>query len=1035
MAVVAHDVGDATEIRTFLIADVRGYTRYTQEHGDEAGARLAARFAEVVREQIEARSGSVVELRGDEALCVFASPRAALRAAVDLQRRCADEIRAEPSLPLRLGIGVDAGEAVSVEGGYRGGPLNLAARLCSMAAAGEVLVSEGIVHLARHVDEMTYVDRGRVELKGLDEPVHVMQVQFELDMPAAVEASGPRWTPHRLAAVAGGAFIIAAVAILAATWIGGGSNPVLGTNVVGVLNGSGHVVGQVSLHGRPSGVAVGAGSVWVTLSSGIVAQIDPDKRVVVDRISTGVDPTGVAVGGGGVWVADSGSGTVSWVNASNPAQSTSIPVGQGPGAIAYGEGAAWVVNTLDGTLQRITPHLKVSGPIPIGGSPTAVAVGGGWVWVTDTNSSSVLQVNPETLQQVDRISVGDDPVAVAFAAGKVWVVNGADGSVTSLDPASGRRTVFAVGHDPSGLAYADGAVWVGVGQPASIVRIEVGSLHVSTTAVGSVPQAVAADGAQTWVTALASPASHRGGTLRLVGSDSSLYTTEPGEGQAVYFLDPRRVLSMTNDGLVTYRRVGGPAGSQIVPDLAISMPRISDGGRTYTFQLRDGVRYSNDRPVKASDFRYTVERQLRAGLRAGQLMFSNLVGADTCKPAACSLTKGIVTDDQRHTITLHLVRPDRTFLTATLASPAGDLLPPGSPAPDSGPLPATGPYMIKRFDHKHILLVRNPYFHQWSADAQPAGYPDQLQWTFIDSPDTELTDVEHGAADVMIDAVPPTRLPELSAQYANLAHSFPRLQTNYVFLNVRVPPFDHLSVRQALNLAIDRNHVVDLLGGKQVATPTCQVLPPGMPGYAPYCPYTANPTPTGVWSAPDLTRAQRLVTASGTQGATVTVWAQLGDPSNAKVAHYVASVLDAIGYHGRVHITPDLPSYSAAVVDSRNHAQAGIEGWAADYPSPINFLDQQLTCPAFVPSSQLNRDTSEFCDPRFDRVVHRAEDLQDTDPVRWIERWHEADRIAVDQAPWVPLTNPLGPDVISSRVGNYQYNPQWGALLDQLWVK
>ena len=164
---MAHDVGDATEIRTFLIADVRGYTRYTQQHGDEAGARLAARFAEVVREQIEARSGSVVELRGDEALCVFASPRAALRAAVDLQRRCADEIRAEPSLPLRLGIGIDAGEAVSVEGGYRGGPLNLAARLCSMAAAGEVLVSEGIVHLARRVDEMTYVDRGRVELKGL----------------------------------------------------------------------------------------------------------------------------------------------------------------------------------------------------------------------------------------------------------------------------------------------------------------------------------------------------------------------------------------------------------------------------------------------------------------------------------------------------------------------------------------------------------------------------------------------------------------------------------------------------------------------------------------------------------------------------------------------------------------------------------------------------------------------------------------------------------------------------------------------------
>ena len=145
-----------------------GYTRFTSEQGDEAGARLAARFAEVVREQIESRGGTVVELRGDEALCVFGSPRGALRAAVDLQRRCADELRADPSLPLRVGIGIDAGEAVAVAGGYRGGALNLAARLCSIAGPGEVLVSEGIVHLARHVDEMSYVDRGRVELKGMD---------------------------------------------------------------------------------------------------------------------------------------------------------------------------------------------------------------------------------------------------------------------------------------------------------------------------------------------------------------------------------------------------------------------------------------------------------------------------------------------------------------------------------------------------------------------------------------------------------------------------------------------------------------------------------------------------------------------------------------------------------------------------------------------------------------------------------------------------------------------------------------------------
>jgi adenylate cyclase len=140
------------EIRTFLIADVRGYTRFTQSHGDEAGAALAARFAEVVHEVVEARGGRVVELRGDEALCVFTAPRSALRAAVDLQRRCAAEMRADPSLPLGIGIGIDAGEAVPVAGGYRGGALNLAARLCSVAKRGEVLISDGVVHLARRTD-------------------------------------------------------------------------------------------------------------------------------------------------------------------------------------------------------------------------------------------------------------------------------------------------------------------------------------------------------------------------------------------------------------------------------------------------------------------------------------------------------------------------------------------------------------------------------------------------------------------------------------------------------------------------------------------------------------------------------------------------------------------------------------------------------------------------------------------------------------------------------------------------------------------
>src|SRR5215211_5192353 len=124
---------DEPEIGTFLIADVRGYTRYTQEHGDEAAARPAASFADIIESAVADSDGRLVELRGDEALVVFSSPRDAIRTAVGLQHRFVERMRSADPLPLRVGIGLDAGEAVPVAGGYRGGALNLAARLCSLA--------------------------------------------------------------------------------------------------------------------------------------------------------------------------------------------------------------------------------------------------------------------------------------------------------------------------------------------------------------------------------------------------------------------------------------------------------------------------------------------------------------------------------------------------------------------------------------------------------------------------------------------------------------------------------------------------------------------------------------------------------------------------------------------------------------------------------------------------------------------------------------------------------------------------------------
>src|SRR6478672_295276 len=130
------------DIRTFLFADMRGYTRYTQEHGDDAASALAGRFADLVKGTVPAFEGELLELRGDEALCVFRSARQALRAAVEIQRRLRTGTEDEAAFPIGVGMGLDAGEAVPTQGGYRGASLNLAARLCARAKSGQVLASE-----------------------------------------------------------------------------------------------------------------------------------------------------------------------------------------------------------------------------------------------------------------------------------------------------------------------------------------------------------------------------------------------------------------------------------------------------------------------------------------------------------------------------------------------------------------------------------------------------------------------------------------------------------------------------------------------------------------------------------------------------------------------------------------------------------------------------------------------------------------------------------------------------------------------------
>jgi class 3 adenylate cyclase len=189
----------SASIFVFLIADIRGYTSFTQRYGDKAAARLTLRFAEAAHAALESSDGRLVEARGDEILGVFASARQALRAAHDLHARYAEMTRDNPEWPDGVGIGLDVGEAEQIEGGYRGAALNRASRLCALAGPGETLVTTGVAYVAPHVEGVAYIARGQEQLKGMDGSVPILlATPSDAGIQTAIEsepASGPAPLP------------------------------------------------------------------------------------------------------------------------------------------------------------------------------------------------------------------------------------------------------------------------------------------------------------------------------------------------------------------------------------------------------------------------------------------------------------------------------------------------------------------------------------------------------------------------------------------------------------------------------------------------------------------------------------------------------------------------------------------------------------------------------------------------------------------------------------------------------------------------
>jgi peptide/nickel transport system substrate-binding protein len=249
-----------------------------------------------------------------------------------------------------------------------------------------------------------------------------------------------------------------------------------------------------------------------------------------------------------------------------------------------------------------------------------------------------------------------------------------------------------------------------------------------------------------------------------------------------------------------------------------------------------------------------------------------------------------------------------------------------------------------------------------------------------------------------------------------------------MFLNVRQPPFDDIDVRRAVNFAVDRDELVELLGGSQVVAPTCQIVPAAFPGFSPYCPYTADPSPGGGWTAPDLEHARRLVAASGKAGARVTV--DVGVEESRRVGPYFVSLLHDLGFRARLRVIPAGVDYFAVIARRDSRKQMGVVGWVPDYLSAAIMLDPMFACAARGDARVDN--ISHVCAAGLDAAIRRARAAAPEDAPA---AWAAVDRRVVDLAATVPYVNPRVPVFVSKRVGNVTSHPTYFTLLDQMWVR
>ena len=472
-----------------------------------------------------------------------------------------------------------------------------------------------------------------------------------------------------------------------------------------------------------------------------------------------------------------------------------------------------------------------------------------------------------------------------------------------------------------------------------------------------------------------------GGTIK-IGHTSMPDYLDPALS---FTVDGWQALLQAYPGLLVFPHKSGAAGAEPVPGLAEDMPQISADGKTYRFKLREGLKYSDGSPVRASDFKSSIERVLAQDSQ-GASFYTGIVGAEEYLETKEGGISGIETNNQARDITIRLNEPRGSF-TFELAIPFAAIVPGDTPKSNrtKNPPPGAGRYTIRNVRiNRGYDMVKNPNFSpSLEGTAVDAGKADSFDVGIYGSESNQVTRITRGDLDFMVDNPPADRVAELRNRYEGTRfRQFVTPSTFYFFLNTSVPPFDDLKVRQAVNHAIDPDAINRVQGG--VIAPQNEFLPPPVPGYE----NTPDLYPL------DLNKAKALIREAGAEGDKVTVWGNPESPTKETVEYY-ADVLNEIGLDAEVRIIA-ASTYFTTVGDRGTKAQTGWYNWFQDYPHPADFLDV-LQNPDNVKATGNNNVQYNAKDRELARKINAAAAAPElTDEVK--KQWAEIDREVQEKA-------------------------------------